>query len=267
MKELTILIPTYNRPDALAVTLTSLCFQEYKNFSIVISDQTPAYNATDNDVVQAAMRVLYLHGIQITIQKHLPNKGLAEHRQFLLAQSKTKYSLFLDDDLILENYVLTNMINIIREQQCGFVGCAVIGLSYLNDFRPQEQKIEFWHEKVKPEIVKPNTKKWRRYQLHNAANIQHVADVYKVNLSNPQIYKVAWVGGCVLYDTEKIKKVGGFSFWKDLPIEHCGEDVMVQLRVMEIYGGCGILPSGVYHQELPTTIKKRDINAPEFFQL
>jgi cellulose synthase/poly-beta-1,6-N-acetylglucosamine synthase-like glycosyltransferase len=34
-----ILIPTYNRPTALAVTLTSLYFQEYKNFKIMISDQ------------------------------------------------------------------------------------------------------------------------------------------------------------------------------------------------------------------------------------
>ena len=39
---------------------------------------------------------------------------------------------------------------------------------------------------------------------------------------------------------------------------------LVQLRVMERFGGCGLLPSGAYHQELPTTIPNRDINAPEY---
>ncbi|MEJ7681988.1 MAG: hypothetical protein WKG06_29880 [Segetibacter sp.] len=43
---------------------------------------------------------------------------------------------------------------------------------------------------------------------------------------NPIPYKVAWVGGCVMYDTEKLREVGGFSFWKDLPEKHCGEDVL-----------------------------------------
>jgi hypothetical protein len=27
-------------------------------------------------------------------------------------------------------------------------------------------------------------------------------------------------------------------------------------------GGCGLIPSGVYHQELPTTIVDRSVDAP-----
>jgi hypothetical protein len=75
-------------------------------------------------------------------------------------------------------------------------------------------------------------------------------------------YRVAWVGGCVLYDTRKLRAGGGFDFWTDLPPDHCGEDVLAQLKVMARYGGCGLLPSGVYHQELPTAVPDRRVNAP-----
>ena len=32
--------------------------------------------------------------------------------------------------------------------------------------------------------------------------------------------------------------------------------------VMARYGGCGLIPSGVYHQELPTTVEDRRVDAP-----
>jgi hypothetical protein len=65
-----------------------------------------------------------------------------------------------------------------------------------------------------------------------------------------------------MYDRAKLVAVGGFNFWRDLPSEHCGEDVLAQQRVMARFGGCGLLPSGVYHQELPTTLEDRRVNAP-----
>jgi hypothetical protein len=43
--------------------------------------------------------------------------------------------------------------------------------------------------------------------------------------------------------------------------QHCGEDVPAHLQAMARYGGCGLLPSGVFHQELPTTIDDRSVNA------
>jgi hypothetical protein len=151
--------------------------------------------------------------------------------------------------------------------KCGFVGSAVIGLSYLMDVRPYQQHIEFWNDRVYPEAIIPKSKEWNRYVLHNAANLYHVQQLFDSNPENPRAYKVAWVGGCVLYDTQILLEVGGFNFWKELPEEHCGEDVLAQLRVMKKYGGCGILPSGVYHQELETTVPNRTINAPEYMEV
>jgi hypothetical protein len=36
---------------------------------------------------------------------------------------------------------------------------------------------------------------------------------------------------------------------------------------MARYGGCGLFPSGVYHQELPTTITHREVDAPRAFHI
>lgn len=266
MATIDILIPTYCRPAALAVTLTSLCSQTCRDFSIVISDQTEDTDVVTTGEVQAALRVLRAHGHNVATYKHLPRRGIAEQRQFLLDQATAPYILYLDDDLILEPYVVECLLKAIQAENCGFVGCAMIGLSFLNDIRPDQQMIEFWEGSVQPEVVESGTPAWERYKLHNAANLYHVQQRLGITVENPRKYRVAWVSGCVMYDTAKLRDIGGFSFWKQLPSNHCGEDVLAQLRVMARYGGCGLLPSGVYHQELPTTIIDRHLDAPQLLR-
>lgn len=260
-----ILIPTYRRPAALAVTLTSLVAQTCRDFRIIISDQTEDSDLVASGEVQAVIRVLRAHGHIVEIYKNLPRLGIAQQRQFLLNQAIAQYSLFLDDDLILESDVVERMLIAIQEENCGFVGCAFSGLSFIDDVRPHEQKIEFWDVRVQPEVVKPNTPEWERWRLHNAANIYHVQQRLGLTPERQRKYRVAWVAACVMYDTAKLRNVGGFRFWQELPPEHCGEDVLVQLRLMAQYGGCGLIPSGVYHQELPTTIVERRVAADQMF--
>lgn len=264
-----ILIPTYCRSAALAVTLTSLCAQTFRDFRVIISDQSD--RAPDSDSlaageVQAALRVLQAHGHPVETHKHLPRRGLAEQRQFLLEQATAPYVLYLDDDLILEPWLVDRLLQAIQEENCGFVGSAVIGLSFHDDVRPHQQILEFWEGPVQPEVVQSGTPEWERYKLHNAANLYHVQQQLQLTPDTMRKYRVAWIGGCVLYDTAKLRSIGGFEFWRELPSNHCGEDVLAQLRVMASYGGCGILPSGVYHQELPTTIHDRHIDAPQVLQ-
>ncbi|GIV97748.1 MAG: hypothetical protein KatS3mg057_2405 [Herpetosiphonaceae bacterium] len=263
---LDVLIPTYRRPAALAVTLTSLCAQTFRNFRVVISDQTEDNQVAEAEEVKAAIRVLRVHGHAVEFHKHLPRRGMAEQRQFLLDQVMAPYALFIDDDLILEPYVVGTMFAAIREEGCGFVGCAVIGLSYIDDVRPHEQAIEFWEGPVQPEEVRPGMPQWERYRLHNAANLYHVQQRLRLTPDRPRKYRVAWVGACVLYDVAKLHSIGGYNFWHELPPEHSGEDVLVQIRLMARYGGCGLIPSGVYHQELPTTIADRRVDAPKVLE-
>jgi GT2 family glycosyltransferase len=263
MPILDVLIPTYCRPAALAVTLTSLCFQTAQNFRVIISDQTETGDPLQTGEVRAALRVLHAHGYSIETHRHLPRRGIAEHRQFLLEQVKAPYCLYLDDDLILEPWTIATLLTVMQDQNCGFVGSAVIGLSYRNDIRTHQQSVAFWEGAVQPEVVRSPSPEWERYTLHNAANLYHVQQRLKVTPDHPRPYKVSWVGGCVLYDTTKLRSLGGFGFWRELPPNHCGEDALAQLRVMAQYGGCGVMPSGVYHQELPTTIHDRSMDAPQ----
>lgn len=256
-----VLIPTYRRPAALAVTLTSLCAQEHRPFRVIVSDQTERGAAIRTGEVLAAARVLESHGCEVRLLEHLPRRGIAEQRQFLLEQSNAAYALCLDDDVILEPYVLALLLGVIERERCGFVGSSVIGLSYVNDLRPAQQHIELWDGPVRPELVVPGRPEWERWKLHSAANLYHVQRRLGATPAAPIRYKVAWSSACVLYDVKKLQAVGGFSFWQQLPVEHCGEDVVAQLALMRTYGGCGVMPSGAYHQELPTTIPRRDVGA------
>ena len=205
---ITILIPTYKRVKALAVTLTSLYYQKEAEFDIVISDQSPDDVLYEDQSIQTIKRLLEIKGHSVSILKNLPARGMAQQRQFLLEQSKSKYSLFLDDDLILDDYVVRNMKQTLEKESIGFVGCAVIGLSYKNDVRPHQQYIELWDGGVTPETIIPKSSEWERYKVHNAANIYHVEQKFNATPDKPIPYKVAWVGGCVMYDTDKLREIG-----------------------------------------------------------
>ena len=258
-----VLIPTFGREAALAVTLTSLLGQTFREFRIVVSDQHETGNAADAREVTAIVRVLRARGQPVSIRKHLPRRGMAEQRDFLLQCATAPYVLFLDDDVILEPDLLQRLVDTLARLRCGFVGSAVVGLSYADDVRPRDQAIEFIDGDVLPETVRPDMAQWQRHRLHSAANLYHVAQRLCLTPANQRIYRVAWVGGCVLYDSAKLRACGGFGFWRELPPEHCGEDVLAQLSVMARFGGCGLVPSGAYHQELPTTLPRRDIDAPK----
>lgn len=266
MAEVAVLIPTRDRPEALTTTLASLCFQEHQDFEVMIANQGDRRALANSASLRSIRRLLALRGRQVRMFQNLPPLGMAQQRQFLLELAESPFVLFLDDDVLLEPFVLKMLVEVIKREDCGFAGNALIGLSFRRDVRPHEQAVEFWESKVEPELVTPDSPEWERHRLHNGANVLHLQQRLNVTPATPRAYKVAWVGGCVLYDSARLREAGGFEFWRDLPPAHCGEDVLAQIRVMRRFGGCGVLPSGAYHQELPTTIKSRKINAPEWLE-
>jgi GT2 family glycosyltransferase len=258
-----VLVPTCNRPAALAVTLAALGAQRGGPLRIVVSDQSDLDGVFDQPELSAVLRYLDARGHVVELLRHVPRRGMTEQRAFLLAQARAPYCLFLDDDVILEPDLLARLHQAIVEQGCGFVGSALHGLSYRGQLRPQQERIEFWGGPVEPETVRPGSPAWERHHLHSAANLFHVQTRLGLAPEGGRVYRVAWIGGCVLFDTAKLRASGGFDFWRELPPEHCGEDVLAQLRVMERYGGCGLIPSGAYHMELPTTVTTRAVDAPK----
>ena len=261
--EVDVLVPTVGRTAELATTLSGLAAQEDPPFRVILSDQSDGPPAWEAPAVSAMVRVLRAEGRPVELHRRLPRRGLADHRQFLLDRARAGAVLFLDDDVWLEPGALSRMHDALRSLGCGFVGSAVQGLSYLEDDRP-EQRAPFapWHEGVQPETVGPGSEAFGRWTLHNAANLVHLAGELDLRRDSWLAYRVAWVGGCVLYDRRALEESGGFDFGVDLPVSHVGEDVLAQWRVMARFGGAGLLPSGAVHLEAPTTLPDRTMDLP-----
>ena len=262
-----VLIPTYRRETGLAIVLTSLLGQTFTDFDVIVSDQTEDDDAyLENIEIQTLMRALQWRGHQVTLHRHLPQRGMAEQRNFLVEKSRAPYVHFLDDDVLLDPPVMERMLRVLQAERCGFVGCAATGLGYLKEVRSHQQHIELWTGPVQPEPFEPDSIPWDRHMVNNAANPLHLEQRF-VKGGGLVRYKVAWVGGAnILYDRAKLLDVGGFSWWHRLPPVHAGEEVVVQFLLIRKYGGCGILPSGTYHLGLPTNVEDRRCNATDLFR-
>jgi GT2 family glycosyltransferase len=257
-----VLVPTCNRPAELAVTLAGLAAQAAPAFAVVISDQSDGEPGWEHPAAAAMVRVLQAQGRPVTLLRHLPRQGLAEHRQFLLDQVTADQCLFLDDDVWLEPGALERLSTALDELECGFVGMAPQGLSYLGDRRPQQTAVfQPWDGPVTAETIRPGGVGFERWPLHSAANLSHLSADLSLAPDQWVPYRVAWLGGCALYRTRELVSAGGFTFWPDLPANHAGEDVVAQWQVMERSGGAGILPSGAVHLESPTTVTDRRVEA------
>lgn len=261
--EVDVLIPTAGRSAELAVALAGLAAQDRPGFRVVVSDQSDDAAGSKSPVVRAMIRVLRAQGRETVILRNLPRRGMAQQRQFLLEHATTPRVLFLDDDVWLEPGAIARLDAALTERECGFVGFAVQGLSYLDDPRPQEREsFEAWAQgPVQPERIRRSSPGFERWKLHNAANLAHEAAERELFDDARLAYRIAWIGGCVLFDRAKLIDAGGFGFWHRLPAEHAGEDVVAQWRVMERSGGAGILPSSAVHLESPTTVVDRRTEA------
>ncbi|CAA9454703.1 MAG: hypothetical protein AVDCRST_MAG14-1424 [uncultured Rubrobacteraceae bacterium] len=251
MAAVSVLIPTYERPEALVMTLSGVASQTVANLQVVISSQG-RHRPEDSPVARAMARVIEARGGSVEWHHREP-RGIAEQRHFLLDRAEANHALFLDDDIFMEPSVIERLLSVLQTEDCGFAGAFPAGLTFVDDVRPDQQNIELWEGPVRPEVVEVEGAGWERWHLHRAANLYHVAQKLVLSPGEFLRYKVAWVGSCVLYDRKKLLEVGGFSFWKELPRYHKAEDIVVQNLLMRRFGGCGVVPSGTYHAEIETT--------------
>lgn len=251
MAAVSILIPTYERPESLVMTLSGVASQTVTDLQVVISSQG-RHRAEDSPVARATTRVIEARGDSVEWH-HRESRGIAEQRHFLLNRAEADYTLFLDDDIFMEPWVIEHLLSTLKTETCGFAGAFPAGLTFVDDVRPDQQNIELWEGPVQPEVVEVEGAGWERWHLHRAANLYHVAQQLALPPGEFLRYKVAWVGSCVLYDRKKLLEVGGFLFWKELPRYHKAEDIVVQNLLMRRFGGCGVVPSGTYHAEIETT--------------
>jgi glycosyltransferase involved in cell wall biosynthesis len=246
-----ILLPTCNRLPSLIMTLTGVAGQTMRDLRVVVSDQSDE-PVEDQPVVRTLRRVIEARGGSVEWHYRVPSRGIAEQRHFLLERATADAVLYLDDDVLMEPWVARRLLDTLRSQGCGFVGAFPAGLSFRDDVRPEQQVLELWDGPVRPEVVEPGSPEWERLHLHRAANLYHASQ--SLRPGEFRLYKVAWIASCVIYDRRKLLEVGGFSFWDRLPRYHSGEEVLVQNLLMRRWGGCGIIPSGTYYAQLPSTV-------------
>jgi GT2 family glycosyltransferase len=266
--QIDVLVPTCDRPVELATTLAGLAAQTDVPFRVLVSDQSDGPASYSTPAAETLVRALRMRGTAVELHRHLPRRGIAEQRSFLLSLATAPAVLFLDDDVWLEAGVLHRLHQALRTLGCGFVAAAMQGLSHLDDRRPDEcAPFEVWEGPVRPERIAKDGPAWARWTLGNAANGVHLAE--SLGLDGGAVppsdrwvaYKIAWAAGCVLFDRRALLEAGGFDFWNTIPDAAHGEDVLVQLRVMARRGGAGILPSGAYHQQSLTTMPSRGPSA------
>lgn len=266
--QIDVLIPTKDRPIELATTLAGIAAQSGVRLRILIADQSDGAASYATPAATMLISALRRRGTPVELCRNLPRRGIAEQRAFLLSKATAPAVLYLDDDVWLEPGVILRLHNALRDLGCGFVAAAMQGLSHLDDRRPDEcAPFEIWGGSVEPESIPKDGPQWARWTLGNAANGVHLAESLGLDLGvlpPPErwvAYKIAWAAGCVLFDRAALLDAGGFDFWSALPEGGHGEDVLVQLRVMARRGGAGILPSGAYHQQSPTSIPERSTSA------
>ncbi|MDC0324459.1 glycosyltransferase [Akkermansiaceae bacterium] len=96
---LTIAIPTCNRPDKLDRLLQSLSKQEVKSFKIIVVDSSEKFSSVCKNYPQLQIQ-----------HTHFPHKNLPLQRKFAIDNCSTDYLGFLDDDVTLEPNVVGGLV-------------------------------------------------------------------------------------------------------------------------------------------------------------
>lgn len=104
-----VIVPTFNRPDALALAITSILNQTYQNFEVIIVNDGGC-DVRLNVSPEAEHRVRYI--------SHETNRGLAATRNTALRAARGTYVAYLDDDDIFYPDHLEVLVHALRTSGC-----------------------------------------------------------------------------------------------------------------------------------------------------
>src|SRR5918997_2192993 len=120
MTTVSVLIPTYERPESLAMTLSGVASKTVRDLQVVVSSQG-CHRAEESPVAQALGRVIEARGGSVEWHHREP-RGIAEQRHFLLGHAEAEPVLFLDDDVYMEPFVVDRLLSVLESEGCGFAG-------------------------------------------------------------------------------------------------------------------------------------------------
>jgi GT2 family glycosyltransferase/tetratricopeptide (TPR) repeat protein len=124
--KVSVIVPTYNRPDRLRTALASLAAQTYQDFEIIV------VNDAGCDVSSVVAGCSNRH--RITTIVHDRNRGLAAARNSGIRVAKGTYIAYLDDDdRYLPNHLET-LVSYLDRNECR--------VAYTDAWRVHEQKVD-----------------------------------------------------------------------------------------------------------------------------
>ncbi len=108
-----IIIPTYKKPDELLKSVFSVISQDYKNFEVVIVNDSP------NDESYKIAEEKFLNGSSPLVHyvKNLKNEGVnySRNKALSLLSVKSEWIIFLDDDDTLAPNTLSHFCELIEK--------------------------------------------------------------------------------------------------------------------------------------------------------
>lgn len=118
-----VIIPTFNRPDFLQESIRSVLDQTYRNLEIIVVNDA---GEDVNDIIEALgdKRVKYI--------RHEKNKGLAASRNTGIKNASGKYIAYLDDDDVYYPDHIEALVSFIKENNCK--------AAYTDAYRAHQQK-------------------------------------------------------------------------------------------------------------------------------
>ncbi len=240
-----VLIPTTGPPASLGATLSSLANQRYPSFRVMAT--RPPLDQADEPELTGLVGVLEMGGHPVRFVDTQAAGRDGGRLQALLDLAAAEYVLVVDDGIFLEADLLGRLVGGLRASGGALLGSSVVDLRFRDEHRPDEEAIEFWDGPVRPEEIGVDSRAWARRRVHRGANLQHLRE--RLPRTRDRLYHVADIGGCVLYDTAKLRSVGGFRALGDHgrhPAIPLSTTSATQLRLLDRYGGAGLFPSGAY---------------------
>lgn len=122
--KVSVIVPTYNRPDRLRMALASLVAQTYQDFEVIV------VNDAGCDVASVVAACVDRH--RITTITHDRNRGLAAARNSGLRAAKGDYIAYLDDDDRYLPHHLETLVDYLDRRECR--------IAYTDAWRVQERQ-------------------------------------------------------------------------------------------------------------------------------
>jgi len=124
----TVVIPTYKRPDQLKRAIDSCLGQTYSNIEIIVVDD----NSPETEYRKATEKVIHLYNNNEKIKyiRHDKNRNGSAARNTGLANANGKYITFVDDDDILYQEKLLKQVAVLDNSNVQ-IGAVTCGYEYI----------------------------------------------------------------------------------------------------------------------------------------